>query len=70
MEVHPPTYPEALSSMSVKNDATVDSVCPYPSIMGQQKTTFKKSRVYAEIGAAPVNMYLTLPPTIPFVFAR
>jgi hypothetical protein len=40
---------------TVKNEKAVDSVYPYPSIIGQQSTTFIKSNILGLIGAAPVK---------------
>jgi len=66
----PPTCPEVLSKTFVPKLAPHDSVYPYASTIGQQKMHLKKARTFGAIGADPVIMILTLPPSLSLALLR
>lgn len=64
----PPTWPAVLSYIFVPKEAPQDSVYPYASITGQQKTHLKNAKMFGAIGAEPVIIILTLPPRAVLTF--
>jgi len=54
----------------VPKEAPHPSVYPYASTIGQQNTHLKKASTLGAIGADPVTMILTLPPSLYFAFAN
>jgi hypothetical protein len=54
----------------VPNEAPHDSVYPYASTIGQQKTHLKNAKTAGAIGADPVIIILTLPPRADLTFEK
>lgn len=64
----PPTWPDTGSNTFVAKDAPHDSVYPYASTIGQQKTHLKNANTFGAIGADAVIIILTLPPSLSLAY--